>query len=172
MNPARLILLLSVLLGAPVLAETYAGMVAGMAFIEADSETFRPWTMGLVAGHWLENGIGAELDLRTGLTEETQANVDVKLEYQASGYITFSELFNKRAYLTLGAGYATTRLDSAVQHSNFPGSQSYNGPTFLARLEERLKSYSDIILSLSYQHFYLDGDVSIKGGSFGVVYEF
>ena len=172
MKPAALILLLSVPLSAPVLADSYAGLVTGMAFIEVDSETFRPWTMGLVAGHRLENGIGAELDLRTGLNKDTKANVEIELEYQASGYITFSELFNKRAYLTLGAGYATTRLDSAVEHINFPGSQNYNGPTFLARLEEQLKSNPDIVLSLSYQHFYLDGGVSIRGGSFGVVYEF
>lgn len=155
-----------------VYADSYAGLVAGAAFVKADSATFRPWTTGFVAGHRWANGLGTEFDLRTGVADDEKASVNMELDLQASGYITFSGNFNRRAFLTLGVGYASTRLDSSLQSSGFPGKQNFNGPTFLARLEEQMVNYPDIILSLSYQHFYLDGDVSISGASLGVTYGF
>jgi hypothetical protein len=153
-------------------AGNYIGMVAGATFVKTDSTTFRPLAVGVVVGHRLANGFGTELDLLTGITDDDKANVSTQLELQASGYLTYSGTFNRRAVLTLGAGYSTTKLDSSVQSSGFPGSQSFNGPTFLARLEEQLLRYPNIVLSLSYQHFYLDSDVSLRGASFGVSYGF
>lgn len=153
-------------------ADTYAGLVSGMAFVKADSATFRPWTAGIVAGFRGADGIGTELDLRTGITDDEKADVTSEIDLQASGYLTYSGKFNRRAFLTLGVGYATTRLDSSLRSSGFPGKQSFNGPAFLARLEEQMLNYPNIVLSLSYQHFYLDGDVSLSGASFGVAYGF
>lgn len=154
------------------LAEGYAGLVTGVSFIELDSASFKPLLAGVFIGYRLDNGLGSELDVRTGLADDDDSGVNLELQYQTSGYLTYSNVFNKRAFLTLGVGYATTKLDSSVQGSSFPGSQSYNGPAFLARLEEQLIDHPNIVLSLSYQRFYFDGDVTIQGASFGVAYDF
>jgi len=154
------------------LAGGYAGLLTGVSFIELDSASFKPLLAGAFIGYRLDNGLGSEFDLRTGLTDDDDSSVNLELDYQASGYLTYSNVFNNRTFLTLGVGYATTKLDSSVHGSSFPGSQSYNGPAFLARLEEKLIDYPNIVLSLSYQRFYSEGDIIIQGASFGVAYDF
>jgi len=172
MKYVPLFTLLGVLVHGVACADSYAGAVAGVSFIRIDSASFDVINAGLAFGHRANNGFGVEFDMRTGVAGDDDDDVKMEMDWQASSYLTYSGVFNRRALLTLGGGYATTRLDSSVQGSAFPGKQDFNGPAFLLRLEEQMINYPNIVLSLSYQHFYLDGDVSIQNASFGVTYDF
>ncbi len=153
-------------------AESFLGITSGMMFIDNNGETFKPVIGGISTGYFNDTGVGVELALATGITSDEQSGVETELDLHVGGYLHYRQLFNNRAYLTLGVGYTVTELDSQVNNSGFPASQSYRGAAFKAGLEERLKSNPNILLKLTYQHSYPEGDTSISSAQFGVLYAF
>ena len=161
-----------VILTGTTYAEVYAGLETGAVFVEVDGTNFRPITAGVNVGFRQKDGYGVGFIGRTGITSDDESGVELELNYQASLYANMRKPFSDRAYLSLGVGYTTTQLDSSLNGSDFPGTQDYNGPAFRASLEESLKSYQDVILSLSYEYHYLDSEVAIQSANLGVSYEF
>ena len=155
---------------------TYGGAHAAMLNFEVDHVAFRPWITGIHGGFQMESGLGAELALATGVAEDDKNNTELSLNYAAQTYLTYSLSDDipgaRRGQLTLGGGY--TFLDTNTQAGNvdFPGDQSWDGPALLIRYSEYLESYPKINLALSYEHFYLDEQLSVFQVKFGASYDF
>ena len=155
-------------------AGPFLGLKAGLAMVEVDDSNFRPWLTGLQAG-WRDasRGWGAELHLSTGVRDDEGANLNFATELLTSAYATVSSTSeDQRAMLSLGAGYALLQTDTDTQGSGYPGSQSFAGPALLMRLEERLRHDSPWILHATYEHLFLDSDMSAMNFSLGASYAF
>jgi len=154
----------------------YGGAHAAMLSFEVDNVTFRPWLAGVHGGFQMENGLGAEVALASGVAEDDKNNTELTLNYAAQTYLTYS-LSNeipgaRRGQLTFGGGYSLFDTNTQTDNTDYPGDQSWEGPAILARYSEYLKSHPKINLAASYEHFYLDDHLSVFQVKLGVSYDF
>ena len=175
MTSRRFLLLWSLLL--PCLAAhagPFIGLKAGMGMVEVADSDFRPWLAGVQAGlRDPANRWGAELHLATGVRDDEGNNLTFATDLLTSAYATVGSVSpDNQVLLSLGAGYAVLRTDTDTQGSGYPGGQTFDGAALLVRLEERLRYDSPWFLHATYEHLFLDTDLSVMNFSLGASYAF
>ncbi|WP_020405368.1 outer membrane beta-barrel protein [Hahella ganghwensis] len=181
MNPRPVFLVLACCLSLPTLhanaeVKTYGGAHVGMLNFEVDDVAFRPWFAGLQAGMQTESGAGMEIAAATGVVDDESNKTEMSLNYSAQAYLTYS-LYDdfdgpRRGQLLLGGGYAIFDTNTNAGSSDYPGDQSWDGPALMIRYSEYLPSYPKVNLAASYEHYYLDGKLSVAQFTLGVSYDF
>jgi hypothetical protein len=155
----------------PVHAEIFVGLNAGLTNIEASNSDFRPWQVGLLGGMRSASGFGAELHVAAGVRDDDSNNSTMNADLLSVAYLTANSVSSGASViLTAGAGYGLLQTDTDTLGSGYPGSQTFDGPALLLRLEERLNPDSRYSLQATFEHMYLDDDLSVSNFSFGVNY--
>ena len=149
----------------------YAGLSAGMLFVDAGGEKFSPAILQADFGYRINELLTTELSAGTGVYDDDSDAAEMAVKFSAGAHLFAGGTFSGRSSIALGLGYTTYELDTTAGDSGEPGAQDYRGPSLQFRLEERLQSVP-IILRGGYQHVFLDGDVTIKAAILGAVYEF
>ena len=94
------------------------------------------WTAGRPA---TSSGLGAELHLQTGVTDDDHQNSTLAVDLQSSVYGTANAVSpDKTTVATFGAGYTLLKTDTRTGVSSYPGGQSFDGGALMIRFEERL----------------------------------
>ncbi|OZG71584.1 hypothetical protein BTA51_20085 [Hahella sp. CCB-MM4] len=181
MNPRPVILVLACCLGLPALhanaeAKTYGGAHVGLLNFEVNDVTFRPWFAGLQTGFQSDSGVGMEVAAATGIIDNESNKTEMSLNYSAQGYLTYS-LYDeydgpRRGQFLLGAGYAVMETSTRAGSTDYPGDQTWDGPALMIRYSEYLPSYPKVNLAASYEHYYLDDQLSVAQFTLGVTYDF
>ncbi|GAA3949688.1 outer membrane beta-barrel protein [Allohahella marinimesophila] len=150
----------------------YAGLSAGMLFVDAGGEKFSPAVLQADFGYRISELLTTELTAGAGVYDDDSDDAEMSVEFAGGAHMFVGGAFSGRTSIALGLGYTFYELDTQAGASGEPGSQDYRGPSLQFRLEERLKSMPSVILRGGYQHVFLDGDVTIKAAILGAVYEF
>lgn len=158
--------------GAAFSTGPYAGLTAGLLFVDAAKERFSPATVQLDFGYRFSPNLAAELSAGAGVMDDKSGNAEMSVDLAVGAHVFAGGTFNGRTGIALGLGYTHFELDTETGASGKPGSQDYQGPSFQLRLEERLRSLPSVIVRGGYQYVYLDGDVTISAAVLGAVYEF
>lgn len=154
-------------------AETFIGAKTSLSRIEVNETRFSPWQVGLLGGARLANGLGGELHLQTGVTDDDSRNSTMSVDFQGTAYATANAISpDKTTIATFGGGYTLLKTDTQAGATGFPGSQSFDGAALMLRFEERFVSGSPLSLVGGYEHFFFDSDLSAYLFSLGVNYAF
>ena len=91
--------------------EFSAGASAVVDQLKISNQRFRPVVASLeMALNHRENGIGLELHLGRGISEDDAVGVDIDVLQQHSLYVTFTNTYQGKYRVWLGAGYSLLEL--------------------------------------------------------------
>ena len=153
--------------------EFSAGASAVVDQLKISNQRFRPVVASLeMALNHRENGIGLELHLGRGISEDDAVGVDIDVLQQHSLYVTFTNTYQGKYRVWLGAGYSLLELDSR-NASGFPGKQDFESTSFaLTAQEYSFAAIPNLSLTGSFRHLFKDDNLTVQALSLGLRYDF
>ncbi len=156
----------------PALADTefYGGADLQYGMIGVGGETFNPVLLRADAGLWLRKGIGAQIGAGASVSDDGVGNLSLDVPSVASLSLRFQspEDLGMKAFALLG--YSRFELDGALSGGNFPGRESFTGPSASLGLLWPLGERRAWSLSAELAGYFADNDVGFGGLSLGLRY--
>jgi hypothetical protein len=157
--------------GAQAEVDYYLGSELGWMQIAVNDEDFHPIMINAHFNLRHSSGLGAELLLATGVSDDEAAQVELELDRHAALYATYSAI-GKHVTLTFGAGYGETRLDASLRGGDYPGKSTYEGGSFFVRFTEEFKRWPNWEAALGFYSLFDNSDVDIWSVNLGAQYAF
>lgn len=150
----------------------YAELNTGYSFTKVDKEEFNPLTIETRLGIYLQPQVGIEAYYATGLTDNTQLNIDLALTKLAGINLRFESPESDGMKVFILLGYGMTEWDLDRSDTGEPGKVDFDDFSYGAGFEWRLGKSENWFINLRGQRFLNKNDLELNIGSLGVRYVF
>ncbi len=153
--------------------ELYGEINTSYAFAKIADEKFNPIAIEGRIGFYLEKQVGLEAYYGTGLSDDSQVDVDLALNTIAGVNLRFESPGTKdgmKIFLLLGYGMSEWDVDRSG--TGEPGKVDFNDFSYGGGFEWRLGNSNKWFLNIRGQRFLNKDDLSLDTGSLGVRYAF
>ncbi len=156
----------------PVAADTrmFGGADLQYGMLGVGGETFNPIQLRADVGLWLRKGIGVQAMIGGSVNDDSFNDLTLDAPSLAALSLRFQspEDLGMKAYALVG--YSRFELDGALGKGNFPGRETFTGPSVSLGLLRPLGERRLWSLSAELAGYFADNDVSFGGLSLGVRY--
>ena len=153
--------------------ELYGEINTHYTFAKIDDEKFNPVALEARVGIYLEKQLGLEAYYGTGLTDDSQAGLDLELNTIAGVNLRFESPETKdhmKIFILLG--YGMTEWDVDRSDTGSPGKVDFDDFNYGGGFEWRLGKSERWFWNIRGQRFLNKNDISLSSGSLGVRYAF
>ncbi len=173
-NTPRKLLLCLLFISSPWLqAETlYTELNGAYTFTKLDDEQFNPTTLEARLGMYLQQQVGIEAYVASGLSDDSQLDIDVSIKTIAGINFRFESPESDGMKIFILLGYGMTEWDVDRSGSGEPGSVDFDDFSYGAGFEWRLGKSEQWFINLRGQRFLNKNDLTLDLGSLGVRYVF
>lgn len=135
--------------------------------VDSSSNELEPLVAAVSAGYWVFEGVGLELDVGTGVLDDSIGSLDVDFRSKVGISLRFESPPTERVAAYASFGFVRTSYRAEIGGASstivLPGGRLALGLTYLLR--------SQIVLDGAFTHHDLDGDTRINSFRFGVRYD-
>ncbi len=174
LNTPRKLLFCLLLISSPWLqAETlYTELNGTYTFTKLDDEQFNPTTLEARLGMYLQQQVGIEAYVSSGLSDDSQLDIDVSIKTIAGVNFRFESPESEGMKIFILLGYGMTEWEVDRSGSGEPGSVDFDDFSYGAGFEWRLGKSEQWFINLRGQRFLNKNDLTLDLGSLGVRYVF
>ena len=121
-------------------------------------------------GIWLFKGIGIEAMLGGALQDDKDSGLTLNIPVIGAAYARFQspQDLGMKAYVLLG--YSQFKMEGSVNHSNFPGKETFSGPAAAVGLLHALDKAKQFSLYLELAGYFAHDELDFGGLALGVRY--
>lgn len=167
------ILLLALLINSKAWAlDAYVQVNARDFKTNIDSTSFHTPVLETRLGAYIVDQIALELALATGVSDDQNSGMALKLDYQANLSARFESPESKGLKAFILLGYGLTSLDLDRNASGKPGAEPFKNGNYGIGFDYRVSQESNLFLSLAWQRYYRDGGIRIDGTGLGLTFQF
>lgn len=152
--------------------ELYGEINTVYVFSKVDSQEFNPIALEARAGMYLEPQVGLEVYLGTGLSDDSQVDIDLSLSALAGVNLRFESPESKGMKVFILLGYGISEWDIDRSGTGEPGKVDFDDFSYGGGLEWRIGKSKHWFVNLRGQRFLNKDDLSLDSGSLGVRYAF
>ena len=135
--------------------------------VDGSSAELQPLVAAASVGYWVLEGVGLELDVGTGVTDDSVGSLDVDFRSKIGLSLRLESPPAERFAAYALFGYARTsyraEVNGASSSISLPGGRLALGLTWLVN--------SQFVIDGAFTHHDLDGDTRINSFRFGVRYD-
>ena len=136
--------------------------------VDGSSAELQPLVAAASVGYWVLEGVGLELDVGTGVTDDSVGSLDVDFRSKIGLSLRLESPPAERFAAYALFGYARTsyraEVNGASSSISLPGGRLALGLTWLVN--------SQFVIDGAFTHHDLDGDTRINSFRLGVRYDF
>ncbi len=151
----------------PVYAQTqelwYGGIDFDVYDIEIENESYNPRQLKVHAGRWFRQNMGAEIQLGTGVRDDTVDGFEVNTSFFQAAFVRFQSPVDYSARATLLLGLGRIQLDGDLNHSGFPGKEWFSGPIASLGLLFPIQSKQQLSAGFAYSRYFFEDELKMDG---------
>lgn len=152
--------------------ELYGEINAAYVFSQVDKEEFNPTALDARLGMYLEPQVGLEVYVGSGLSDDTEVDIDMSLTTLAGVNLRFESPESKGMKIFILLGYGMSEWDLDRSGTSEPGKVDFDDFSYGAGFEWRIGKSKNWFVNLRGQRFLNKDDLSLDTGSLGVRYAF
>lgn len=153
--------------------ELYAELNTSYAFAKIEDEKFNPLAIEARFGFYLQKQVGLEAYYGTGLSDDSQFNLDLALSTLAGVNFRFESPETKNGMkIFILLGYGMSEWDVDRSGTGEPGKVDFDDFSYGGGFEWRLGKSEHWFVNLRGQRLLNKDDLSLDTGSLGVRYAF
>ena len=154
-------------------AESFYGELnTGYSFTKLDDEQFNPITLEARLGMYIQQQVGVEAYYATGVSDDTQFNIDLAINTAAGLNFRFESIESDGMKIMILLGYGMTEWDLDRSGTGAPGKVDFDDFNYGAGFEWRLGKSKNWFINLRGQRYLNKHDLTLDMGSLGVRYVF
>jgi opacity protein-like surface antigen len=153
-------------------AELYGEVNTSYIFSKIDDEKFNPLALEARVGVYLQKQVGLEAYYGSGLSDDTQVNIDLSINTVAGVNFRFESPEKKGMKIFILLGYGMSEWDVDRSGTSEPGKVDFDDFSYGGGLEWRVGKSENWFVNLRGQRFLNKDDLSLDTGSVGVRYAF
>ncbi|MFT6903478.1 MAG: hypothetical protein ACJAS1_000121 [Oleiphilaceae bacterium] len=152
--------------------ELYGELNTSYAFAKIEDEKLKPLALEARIGFYLQKQVGLEAYFGTGLSDDSQVDLNVSITTLAGVNLRFESSERNGMKVLILLGYGMSQWDVDRSGTGEPGKVDFDDFSYGGGLEWRVGKSKNWFVNLRGQRFLNKDDLSLSTGSLGVRYAF